>query len=51
MINLGDVLKDSSTTNFHSLFGPIFIDVVVIWEVILDVEEFLLENDGVCFRF
>ena len=37
-------MEDSSTTNFHSLFGSICIDVVVIW--VLDVEEFLLESDG-----
>ena len=45
------VLEDSSTTNFHSLLGSICIDVAVIWEVVLDVEEFLLESDGVCFGF
>ena len=27
------------------------IDVVVIWEVVLDVEEFLLESNEVCFGF
>ena len=50
MIHLGDalaVLKDSSTTNFHSLFGPIYVDMVVIWEIVWDVEEFLLESAGV----
>ena len=25
--------------------------MVVVWEVVLDVEEVLLEGDGVCFGF
>ena len=41
-------MEDGSTNNFHSQFRPIYIDVAMIWEVILDVEEFFLEGDGVC---
>ncbi len=33
------VLEDSSTTNIHSLSRSICLDVVVVWEVVLDVEE------------
>ena len=40
------VLKDSRRANFYPI-GSICIDIVVIWEVVLDVEEFLL--DGTCF--
>ena len=51
MIPLGDllavlVLENSSTTKFHSLFGSICINVV-IWEAILNIEEFLSKSDGV----
>ena len=52
MIHLGDtfaVLEDNSTTNLNSLFESICIHVVLIWKVVLDVEEFLLESDGVRF--
>ena len=34
------------------MFGSICINVVVVvWEVVFDVEEVLLEGDGVCFGF
>ena len=39
----------TSTTNFHCLFRPICINMMMIWEVILDVKEFILESDGVYF--